>query len=312
MRPGVPDELLLVCSSYESRSVTIAECLAKDYRATKGVVYVNKEFLESGVAPAMNENLDKLKKLLAPHCDELVVAQGSWLQPNVQLNSLKHELLTNGAGSKNRCITVDITTFNREALLVAIALLRDDIRNSRIRTLYVKPQGMGPWLSRGFRYMRNVMGFSGVQDPSRPTVLVVLSGFEPERTNKIIEMHEPARVLLGIGDPPTDEKFRQRNLDAQKLVRARQHTNEFVFPANDTEACSKALEKLVGPLIEHNNVVLAPMSTKLSTLATYLFAERHPEVQITYCVPGEYNISDYSHGSEQIFVGELPPKLKVG
>jgi hypothetical protein len=55
-----------------------------------------------------------------------------------------------------------------------------------------------------------------------------------------------------------------------------------------------------------NNVVVAPMSTKPSTLGALLLAEEHPEVQITYCVPGEYNVRDYSSGAEALFVDGLP------
>ncbi len=47
------------------------------------------------------------------------------------------------------------------------------------------------------------------------------------------------------------------------------------------------------------------MSTKLSTLSTYLFAKKHPQVQVSYCVPAEYNIDSYSQGAKTVFVEEL-------
>jgi hypothetical protein len=49
------------------------------------------------------------------------------------------------------------------------------------------------------------------------------------------------------------------------------------------------------------------MSTKLSTLATMLYAERHPETAIVYGVPGEYNTKSYSVGTDEIFVETIPP-----
>jgi hypothetical protein len=205
-------------------------------------------------------------------------------------------------------VTVDTTTFNRESLLTAMALLRNHFPASKIRVAYTSPQKHGEWLSQGYRSVRNVMSFAGIQQSSRPTLLVVLSGFEPERTLKLIEEHEPSKVLLGIGDPPTNQQFLQRNLDEQKLILARQEVEKFSFPASDMLLCRDSLETLLQAYLKSHNIALAPMSTKLSTLAVFLVAEEHPEIQVTYCVPGEYNTDSYSSGADSVFVGELPQR----
>jgi hypothetical protein len=139
----------------------------------------------------------------------------------------------------------------------------------------------------------------------------VLSGFEPERTSKLIEEHEPSRVLIGIGDPPTDRKFLERNQADQELILARQDVAEFRFPANDIAECRECLEGIIAPYLSDYNVVIAPMSTKLSSLASFLIAEAHPEIQITYCVPGEYNTPDYSRGADSLFVDFIAPSPSV-
>jgi hypothetical protein len=149
------------------------------------------------------------------------------------------------------------------------------------------------------------VGFSGLQRTGLPTVLVVLSGFEGDRTLKIIEEYEPSQVLLGFGDPPTIPSFLERNLSEQKLVLARSDVKDFHFAANSIRDCALALEALIGPLLGSANVVIAPMSTKLSTLAAFIVAERHREIQLTYCLPGDYNYSDYSTGTSHIFVEDL-------
>jgi len=175
-----------------------------------------------------------------------------------------------------------------------------------IRIVYVSPKDHGPWLSRGFRAVRTVLGFSGIQQASRPTLLVILSGFEPERALRLIEEHEPKKVLLGIGNPPTADRFRERNKAEQKLILSRQDVEMFDFPADDVDNCRMVLEKLLSPHLRDSNVILAPMNTKLSTLAALLVAEAHPEIQLTYCLPGEYNVEDYSTGAHKIFMTSLP------
>lgn len=307
VREDVKDDIFLVCASYEPRTVVAAESLSKQYHSKRAVIYINRELLEGPAKEKTRSNLDQLKAVLASHCDAVITAEGSWLDPICQLSSLREALLTGGSGEAGEAlITLDTTAFNREALLTATALLRTGFPKSRIRALYVSPRDHGEWLSRGFRCIRNVMGFAGTQSSSRPTILTVLSGFEPDRTLKIIEEHEPAKVLLGVGDPPTAERFLRRNISEQRLILARQDVEEFHFPTDDIKGCQEHLERLLGPYLSDYNVILAPMSTKLSTLAVLLLSLDHPEIQITSCVPGEYNIDDYSTGAESLFIDEIP------
>lgn len=303
-----PDELFIVCASYEPRSTAVCGLLSKDYRARTGIIYINREFLEGPVAELTNENLRTLMESLSLHCDNICLITGSWLDPCEQLD-LARECLLNAKLSEHSRITLDSTTFNREALLTITELIRE-IYNPFIRVAYVSPLDHGSWLSQGFRCVRNVMGFPGIQQPSKQTLLVILSGFEPERTAKLIEEHEPSKVLLGIGNPPTDIKFLARNQNEQKLIFSRQDIITFFFPANDIISCWECLEQIIKPYKEDYNIIIAPMNTKLSSLAVLLTAEHNAEIQITYCVPGEYNVKEYSSGASAIFLDSISPLEK--
>lgn len=306
---SVPDDMYLVSASYEDRTLTVAQSLAADYKATRGVIYVNEELLADSQGDRVRPHLEELKQILLSHCDAIDLVEGSWLDPKRQLLALRRALVTSGyEPMQDFAVTIDTTTFNRESLLTAVALLRNHFPASKIRVSYTSPQKHGEWLSQGYRNVRNVMSFAGIQQSSLPTLLVVLSGFEPERTLKLIEEHEPSKVLLGIGDPPTNQQFLQRNLDDQKLILARQEVEKFSFSASDMLLCRDSLETLLQPYLKSHNIALAPMSTKLSTLAVFLVAEAHPEIQVTYCVPGEYNTESYSSGADSVFVGELPQR----
>ena len=303
-----PDDVFLVCASYEERTVAVAESLSDDYRCRRGLVYLHRELLENRSKDKFQANITRLHEVLGRHCDRVDEVRGSWLHPRDHFLPLRDALARGAPGLERDAplITADITTFNRETLLTMMAVIRTQHPDARIRVTYVSPRDHGEWLSRGFRCVRSVIGFPGIQDPARAALLAVLSGFEPERTQKIIEQHEPTRVLLGIGDPPTSMRFLERNVAEQRLILARQEVTEFRFSADDIEKCLGSLERLVGPYVLSHNVTLAPMCTKLSTIAAFLFAERHPEVQVTYCVPGEYNVDDYSSGADSIFVADIP------
>jgi hypothetical protein len=304
---GSPDDLFLVCASYEERSVAAVESLSPEYRCRTGIIYVNADFLEKYEDCPTKEMLERIESALKPLCEQLVVAKGSWIDAKEQLKAIKTCLNPEGkAHPNNATITIDTTTFNRESLLVSILLIRKHYKNARIRTLYVSPRSHGKWLTRGFRLIRNILGFNGIQESRWPNVLCILSGFESDRTLKIIDEHEPVQVLLGIADPPTDQAFLDRNRDVQKLILSRQDVCEFSFPAGDIRECLASLESVLEPYLSKNNIVIAPMSTKPSTLAAMLIAEKHPEIQITYCLPGEYNVGNYSSGIKKLYIDEIP------
>ena len=279
------------------------------YKAARAVVYTNREFLCGPAGPATRKNLYRIIDALARHAGSVQVAEGSWLCAQTQwtvLRSALEESLSTELSAPS--VTLDVTTFNRESLLVTVLLLRTRFPDSRIRLLYTAPVSHGSWLSRGFRAVRNIIGFAGTQFPSRPTLLLVLSGFESERTLKLIEEHEPTLVLLGIGDPPTVKEFLDRNESEQRLVLARQGVRKFSFSTIDLDACHAALVKELSGYAGTHNLILAPMSTKLSTLAALTVCETYPEAQITYCLPGEYNIDEYSSGVSSIYVTTMSPR----
>lgn len=302
------DDLFLVCASFEPRSVTATQCLGESYRAKKGLIYHNRS---ENSSDNIEDNLEKLRRLLESKCDTVKIVEGSVSDAVKQFRAIKDAVLEEGILNSCQAITIDSTTFNREALLVAMGLIRTNYPSPMIRVLYVSPIDHGKWLSRGFREVRSIIGFPGVQRADKPTTLVVLTGFEPDRVTKIVEEHGPDKVLLGFGNPPTQKSFLSRNVaDQEKLVFSKQEVQKFDFPANSIEACHHCLELLLRDELPSHNVIIAPMSTKLSTLGAYLTAEAHPEIQLTYGVPGEYNTKDYSYGAESILVDIMPPKTQ--
>ena len=253
----------------------------------------------------MKSAMATLQANLEPKSDHCQIIDGSWENISLQIDAIRKAFVGILPGKMPAMVTIDCTTFSREALIVCLAMLHSHFPGAQVRAAYVSPSVHGAWLSRGYRKVRSIVGFSGVQQPSLPSVLIVLSGFEGDRTLKLIEEYEPSRVLLGFGDPPTIPSFLERNLGEQKLVLGRTDVAEFRFPANSVSDCTAALEELIRPLLGSNNLVIAPMSTKLSTLAVLNVAERHREIQLAYCLPGEYNYFDYSTGTSRIFIENL-------
>lgn len=300
---GEPDDLFITCVSFEPRTEAVVNSLSEDYESRKGIIYVNEELLSGSESEQINRYLSSVEDQLMNYCGDVEIARGSWLNVADQLAALKEKL----AGCEDiQRVSVDSTTFNREALLIALNLIYTNNSPDFTRVFYTSPRSHGDWLSKGHLDTRNILGFSGLQKSTRPTLLVVLSGFETNRTMRIIEEYEPSKVLLGIGDPPTDDSFLDRNQQEQDLVLGRQETEEFRFPTDDIQACSELLIQTLEEYTEEWNIVIAPMSTKLSTISAWLAARHHMEAQLTYSLPAEYNIRNYSEGAKTLFVDCIP------
>lgn len=294
------DDLFLVSAGFEDRSLEVANMLSSEYSADWGVVYVNSEFLSFPTEEKTKENLRKLQSILSEHCDNVDVIKGGWLEAKEQLQSLRSGLEM-FEGRSGLDISIDVTSFNRESLFVALNILYSLNNDVSTRIFYVSPNEYGDWLSKGHRLVRNIIGFGGFQESNRQTLLIILTGFEEDRTLNTIEEIEPAKVLAGKGNPATQPSFLEKNEQEQQKVFSRQDTGIFEFPANDIGGTYEKLVEILDQYTPEYNIVLSPMSTKLSTLGVWKAARKFPECQVTYTIPVKYNLQGYSSGSETLY-----------
>lgn len=204
---------------------------------------------------------------------------------------------------------IDFTALRREELLILTKLLLDRCSPDslpRISGLYVAAQHMGQWLSGDVVDIRSVVGYPGEISPARSTTLVALMGFEINRARAIIEAYEPSRVLLGFPalQGSINGELYLRNQEVLKRVSEDYGplvSRTFEFSGNDP---SQALRDLISIAkeCENENIILAPLHTKISTLAAGAMARFYPKVQICYAAVDEYNEETYSQSSGEFYV----------
>ncbi|MFA9502018.1 hypothetical protein ACERIM_04470 [Natrinema sp. H-ect1] len=297
------DDLFIVSAGFEPRATAAVDALSSGYHARVGIVYVNEELLSEPDVGSTKDNLKSLKDKLQNHCDEVRVARGSWLDPVKQLRALEREMEEFNSGQDSSVqASIDSTCFSKETLLILLNLLYRRFKPDSPKIFYISPKEHGQWLSRGHRKIRNILGQSGLHKSTRPTTLILLSGFESDRTEKIIEEFEAPEVLLGIGDPPTNPEFLDRNEDEQDMILSQPEVDTFQFPAASINGTKNTVSNIIQDRISERNIVVAPQSTKLSTIGAWEASRDHFEVQMTYSVPGEYNYDSYSTGIDELYI----------
>jgi len=288
-------DYFLCCSSFEERCLAIAKVLERS-KIEKAIIFYNED--QKG---KITENVEKLKSLLAPintislHSDNPVMVI-SKLHESVIENILKFDRIVN--------LLIDISTFTHETLLMLFRLLSLQKEKIKVSICYTNVKEYSynvkdtseKWLTKGVGDVRNIIGYPGYINPSRKNHLIILFGFEVERTIRIIEKFEPDFVSIGYASENTStnqEHFKINQQRHQEL--GNNYPNLNVFTTSLVDPYQTKLDLLAQiEKFPNTNIIIAPMNTKLSTLGAALAFESNQDIQLCYVKANLYNSEGYS------------------
>ena len=199
---GHSDSLLICCSSYEERSTFGVRKLPPSYKVEHSFICRSNEYKDKGQAP---QYYDEINMRLAEASLTSPVTQCFNIEESIGfVRSLDREISKLHDDSILRAVTVDITTFPREELLLLLRYLDNHTQRGQIRLLYGEPARYATenkneedrWLTRGVKSVHPVPGFGGIQFPGRPKILAIILGHEGERTHICVRRHQPDRIIF--------------------------------------------------------------------------------------------------------------------
>lgn len=300
-RKSLPSEFTCSAIAFLGRSSFEERCFSA-HQALLDCNFVSKYFLISSEEAIEAKNLRKKYGIAEKETCEV--------DTNDPLKT-KHVIANQIASFNNLTgefsIVLDITSFRKEELLFLVESLSklDDRILMRTHFVYATASSMGEWLSNNVREVRPVVGFPGEISNAKKTHLILLAGIEYHRALAIIQAYEPYSISLGMvpREKAVNEDLYERNLELRNWLTRHfdQVRTEFDFPATDPAELKRILKNLVSDLGDFN-IVIAPLNTKLSTLAVGAFAVENPHVQLCYAEVDVYNASDYSKPSDDILL----------
>jgi hypothetical protein len=202
----------------------------------------------------------------------------------------------------NKSITLHITTMPRETIWTILNLLDGQCKN--INYIYHSPESYGAdWLSRDPDKPRLVYKLAGIARLGAPTKLLVLTGYDVERVQQLVDFFEPERVFLGVqlGDQLENKS---RNVDKHQWFRREPGLEWFDVDAYGQDHGMASIEEKVGPYFETGNVVMSSLGPKLSAIALYRVHKKYAHTALAYAPSREFN-PKYSHGIGQTYMGKL-------
>lgn len=302
---------VFICSaSFEDRCKSVTDSLGH-VRINRSIIAYNQDFY-----PLIENNLTHLTTKLIERTtrNQLATLALDTTNPIWTADHIAQEVGTALRAGADR-VVIDITTFTRESLLILVRFLKQSLKASdSVEFLYahageysIGDQYEDKWLSKGIREVRSVLGYPGDILPSRRNHLIILVGFEDGRAISLSRECEPALISLGLADSAeagTDPHQRSNEHRFARLKSSLDSAQEFIFKGYDAEATYNILKDRVSAA-EDLNTIIAPMNTKISTLAAARLALENKSIQICYAQASIYNYSHYSSPGDNFYLFSL-------
>jgi hypothetical protein len=302
-------DLLLIASGFEDRSKTLSFKLDKSLIKNSVIFHLNDNYIS-----ASNNKDEIISKLEIKEIIEYS-KNDSFETYNLFYENIKEKVNIITIESK-LSVVIDMTAFSREILLILIKVLTniEFYHHLEIKFIHTPVENYSNdenlWLTKGVREIRPVFGYSGLMMPSKKLLLIVLNGFEDERTEIIIESFEPYALVLA--NPSLSGSI---NKDLKTLVDIKYDkikykfknllVEENEFSCKEIKSTIDFLESSYSKYQENYNIAVSPLNNKASTLAVAISALKNENIQVCYASANQYNITKQLTPSNYFLVYNL-------
>jgi hypothetical protein len=195
---------------------------------------------------------------------------------------------------QGRSVLIDISTMPREVIWWTCSFLRSAL--CEVRYVYYPPTSYSDeWITRDTDSPRLVYQHSGLSAFGKQTCLMLLTGFDTDRANQMIQFFEPTLVSIGL---QTGSQFdnETKNIASTRRALARSPVTEyFEVDAYSADRGYSAIAQATEVLGREYNVVAASLGPKPSAIAMYQVHLRNPEMALAYAPSRQFN-PKYSAG----------------
>jgi len=249
------------------------------------LLFINREFKEDERVKAHKKEITE-KYLVRKNYNLL---ETSYNDPFIIVREFNKYRIEEDLDFQQIKVILDISTFNRQNLLVMLRLLRKILNVPEIEIVYTVPKEVNPEISKGAAGFSNIPFFDGRFSIEKKKLLILLMGYEIDRPLLLWQELEPSRVILAEGVEPTAEDFYARNRSAVEEVRRFGLFEVVQISANDPYKARNQLSKIFMKKLESYNICVSPLNTKLQAVGLYLAWEENPDVQIVISFPDKFS-----------------------
>lgn len=257
-----------------------------DIPADKYLLFINREFEEDERVKTYKREL--IENHLAGKDYRLL--SSSYNDPFIIIREFNKFRIEENIDFGQTKVILDISTFNRQNLLVILRSLRKILNVPELEIIYTVPKEVNDELSKGATGFSNIPFFDGKFSIEKKKLLILLIGYEVDRPLLLWRELEPSRVILAEGVEPTAEHFYKRNKEAADEIRKFIRSSEDMpICANDPYKARDQLSNIFRKELKNYNIFVSPLNTKLQVVGLYLAWEENPDVQIVISFPDKFS-----------------------
>lgn len=307
-----PDDLFICCASFEERSVSSALRIGADFRTRFSIIFAIEEILyKNEVVHNLARLQSELKKRSAEGIFVIYCQKENPVEGISQFKNIWNQCKPRG--SEGPFITIDISGFTKIYLLELLHHLVIDLNLGIPRMLHTTQKYLPAKLTRGVEQITTIPNFFGTPAMEKETLLVLLLGFEPERSLAVWKQFNPARTIALITNPPRygspDYVKYARENNSQLLSRPSVEVRD--VPPDNPYVVKNIIEAIYKDSKGSYNMVIGPFGTKSQVIGVFLFYLEFPKVQIVYSFPAKYTRSYLQRKPGPTLLLPLAPMMVV-
>lgn len=289
---------IVAVASWEDRFPLGTERNVKSYSPEKIFMFYYKEY-----ETRTENNRKKITAICNENNIELHSIRVDFEQPENTWKIFENTFSKEVWNSKK--VLVDISTMPRDSIYGVFHFLEH--LQAEINYIYYRPEKYNSvWLSRDPIKPRLVFKHSGIVTFGKKTILVVITGFDAERTEQLINFFEPAITLLGF------QEGKQFNNDKYNVEKHKEHLTyltqtkieTFFINAYSNDHGFNILEDKIKEHTNDCNIIMSSLGPKLSAVALYNICKKYPQVAIAHASSKDFN-PEYSYGIGETYSGKL-------
>lgn len=192
-------------------------------------------------------------------------------------------------------IILDISTMSRNIIWTLLYFLSQ--RSMEITAVYYPPVSYAKgWISREPGEARLLFKHSGIIEMGKRTTLIIVTGFDAERTRQLVRQYNPQKVylLVQLGTQFENDKYNIAEIHQKICTDLKVDSEICKYDAYTLDAGFKVIDDTIQKA-KHDNIIMASFGPKPSAIAIYNAHIKYPQIALCYVPCKEYNI-DYSCG----------------
>ncbi len=257
-----------------------------DFKVDDYILFVNQEFENDERVVNFHETI----KRKLHDVKRIQYLRASYYDPFVIVRGFNEYVYNNKLDVKTSNFFLDISNFNRQNLLVLMWLLRRKYSVESLDIFYTIPEKYNPEMSKGAKGFSTTPFFGRSFSKRKNKLLILLVGYEIDRPLYLFKVIEPSKVILVVGEAPTDKGFIGENKKTLEEINESIHGMELrKVPADDPHKAAETLGGIFSENVHDFNIITSPLNTKLQTVGLYLACERNRNVQVVYSFPDKFS-----------------------